>query len=206
MRVGLISGFALRVIFWLVLCLAGWYLLGGFFAAPVGWLAGHLMQAVFPGWVDGFQLNGTKIDLLTSLQLPPEQSMRPGLIALLTPETDYLIYGFGLPLMIALFLASGRRKVLPKILLALILLLPFPIFGVSFSWLKDVAIVAGPAVANQISFTPMERNVIALAYQFGVLILPTVAPIAIWLALDYESVAHLVRQAKNSGDRGPRTS
>ncbi len=202
MRTGLISGFVVQVIVWLVLCLIGWYALGAVFAAPVGWLAGNLMHGIYPGWVDGFEMHGTQIDLLTGLQLPSAQGAESGRVALLTPEADYLTYGFGLPLMIALFLASGRRKVLFKMLLAMALLLPFTVFSVFFSWLKDVAIVAGPAVAGQVNFGELGRNAIALAYQFGTLILPTLAPIAIWLALDYSVLARLVQKQGDIVSKG----
>ena len=125
------------------------------------------MHGIYPGWVDGFEIHGTRIDLLTSLQVPRQQGAESGLIALLTPEADYLTYGFGLPLMIALFLASGQRKVVLKVLLAVVLLLPFTVFSVLFSWLKDVAIVAGPAVAHQVNFGDMGQTVIALASSLG---------------------------------------
>lgn len=191
MRNSLIFAFALRVLFWLFLCLIGWYFLRAALTAPVGWLSGSLLHSIFPSWVDGYEIHGSRIDLFTNIQVP---SPRAGRVALLTPEADYLTFGYGLPLMVALFMASGIGRSLLKIPLAAVLLLPFTVFGVTFSWLKDVAIVAGPVAASQVHFGEIGRDVIALAYQFGVLILPTLAPIVIWLALDRATVLNMVRQ------------
>ncbi|MHB9021057.1 MAG: exosortase H-associated membrane protein [Halothiobacillus sp.] len=200
MKISLMSGFLLRAIFWLILCLLGWYVLGGFLTVPVGWLAGSLMHGLFPAWVDGFELHGTKIDLLTSLQLPAQPGMPPDQVALLTPEASYLTYGFGLPLMMALFLASMPRRTALKMAVAALALQPFQVFSIMFSWLKDVAIVAGPEVVSQTGFGEFGREAIALGYQFGTLILPTLAPVVLWLMLDRSLLARAGVAFPNKSD------
>jgi hypothetical protein len=191
MKPSFMSGFLLRAIFWLILWLFLWYGLGQLMAMPVGWLAGSVMHGVFPAWVDGFEFNGTRIDLLTRLQLPAPPGMPSGQVALLTPEAGYLTYGYGLPLLLALFLASMPREMPAKMAMAAVVLIPFQVFSIVFSWLKDVAIVAGPAVVDQTGFGDTAREAIALGYQFGTLILPTLVPVVLWLAFDRSIISQV---------------
>ena len=39
----------------------------------------------------------------------------------------------------------------------------------------------GPAISSQTGFSSFQREVIAFAYQFGTLILPTVIPAIVWV-------------------------
>jgi len=194
-NLSLLAGFLLRTILWLLLCLSLWYALAGLLAMPVGWLTGALAHLIFPSWAEGAELSGTHIDLMTSLQMPAQPGALPGQVALLTPEADYLTYGYGLPLLSALFLASMPHGMVTKMLLAALALLPFQIVSVLFAWLKEVAIGAGPAVAAQTGFGEQSREVIALGYQFGTLVLPTLAPVVLWLALDRKLISTLLVEA-----------
>ena len=40
---------------------------------------------------------------------------------------------------------------------------------------------AGPLVASQVGFSAPQREMIAFAYQFGTLIMPTVVPAVVWV-------------------------
>ena len=63
----------------------------------------------------------------------------------------------------------------------MLLLIPIQVWGISTSIIKTLAFDLGPEARAQLGFAPWGYNLIALAYQFGYLILPPVAPIAIWL-------------------------
>jgi len=54
-------------------------------------------------------------------------------------------------------------------------------FGVVADFLKNVAITSGPLVASQTGFSAAQRELIAFAYQFGTLIMPTVTPAIAWV-------------------------
>ena len=60
-------------------------------------------------------------------------------------------------------------------------LVPFVTWGVVAEFLKHLVFDTGQAVASQTGFGALQREVIAYAYQFGVLILPTVAPAVFWV-------------------------
>jgi hypothetical protein len=116
-------------------------------------------------------------------------------VGVLAPEVDYLTYGYSLPLLMALFLASWPHGMAGKMLLGALALLPFQAFSVIFAWLKQVAIQAGPALAAQVDFGDTGRNLIGLGYQFGSLVLPTLVPVVIWLLLDRKLISTLLVEA-----------
>lgn len=183
MRAGLLGGFLLQSIAWLLLCLALWYPIGGWLAAPIGGLAGLLMEAAFPAWVVDSEREGAVLDLVTSLQLPPPPGAPAGSMTLVA-EADYRAVGYGLPLLLALLLASRPRRMPAKMAAGILLLVPFQVWSVCFTWLKQAVILAGDGVAAQAGFGASGRELVALGYQFGYLVLPSLAPVAIWLALD----------------------
>jgi hypothetical protein len=195
MRLSLLTGFLLRTLFWLVLSLVAWYAAGAMLAWPVGWLAGLLAHLFFPSWAEGAEMHGTLADLITSLQLPAQAGAPAGQVPLLTPEADYLTYGYGLPLLIALFLSSRAYGLAGKMALGVVALLPFQAISILFAWLKEAVIVAGPAAAAQTGFSEAASEGVALGYQFGTLVLPTLVPIALWLALDRTLISTLLVEA-----------
>jgi len=195
MNISLLAGFLIKTILWLLACLAVWYPLGSILAMPVGWLSSALAQLLFPGWAEGVHQTGTTLALLTSLQVPPPPGVTVTGTALLTLETEFLSYGYGLPLLAALLLASWPRGMAWKMAVGTVALMPFQAVSVLFAWLKQVAIQAGPAVAAQADFSETSRNLIGLGYQFGSLVLPTLVPVVLWLILDRKLVSTLVLEA-----------
>ena len=92
-----------------------------------------------------------------------------------------LLYAFGLPLFAALTLAARQRHWWRTLLLGYLAMLPFIVWGVLADFLKNVAITASPLVTSQTGFSPLQREIIAFAYQFGSLILPAVVPAVAWV-------------------------
>ena len=103
-----------------------------------------------------------------------------------------MLYSYGLPLFAALLLESGETGRWRKLLLGTLVLVPFQAWGICFDLLKQVAITAGPGVAAETGYSSWQRENIALGYQMGTLMLPTVAPIALWLALNRKLIPMLM--------------
>ena len=183
-----IALFFLRTIGWLVPCLALWFALGHWMAVAPAWMAGAAAHMVFPFWVTGTELNGTQHTLLTSLA-----SRGPnGQLGDLAPEVNVLTYAYGTPLLAALLLAVRSRGLWWKIPLGALALVPFQAWGVLFAWLTQVVIVSGGMIRGQLRFDAWETNFIAAGYQFGFLLMPTLAPILVWLLLDHRLVAEVM--------------
>ena len=82
--------------------------------------------------------------------------------------------------------------------------MPFIAWGVLADFLKNVAITSGPLVASQTGFVAWQREVIAFAYQFGSLMLPTVVPAIAWVALHRGFLERLRGRALKSPRRPAR--
>jgi hypothetical protein len=82
---------------------------------------------------------------------------------------------------VALFVAARARGLWWKQPLCAAALLPFQAWGVCFSWLLQVGVQAGEYTRAKTYFSVWDQNLIALGYQFGFLLLPTLAPLLLWL-------------------------
>lgn len=184
----LIAGFFARTIAWLVPCLAIWFLLRTWMAVPPASLAGWAAHAIFPFWVTGSELHGTQHTLITTLAARGAD----GRIGDLAPEVNVLTYAYGTPLLAALLLAVRARGLWWKIPLGALALVPFQAWGVLFAWLLQIVVVSGAAIHEQLRFDAWQRNFIAAGYQFGFLLMPTLAPILLWLLLDHRLVAEVM--------------
>ncbi|MBN9430342.1 MAG: hypothetical protein J0H09_27945 [Burkholderiales bacterium] len=191
MRLSLLGGFLLRAIGWLLVCTPIWYAVSRFAAMPVTWLCMLASDTVMPGWTRGVEQEGTTLTLLTSLRVMGLPGTPPGSVAVLSPAADFLIYGYGLPLLCALLLAARARYPFRKMLIGAVALLPFQAWGMCFTWLKEIALTYGP----QAGFSPLSQALVAWSYQFGVLVLPTLAPVALWIALDRRFLSTMVIEA-----------
>ncbi len=197
--------FFLKAALWLPLCLALWYWKAEWFNGPAAIVSGWIMRGLFPGWVQAVEWSQRTISLVTTLRVPMVPGVNEGKVAVMVAEANPLLYTYGLPLFAALLLASGEAKRWRKLVLGALVLIPFQAWGICFDLLKQVAITAGPAVAAQTGFSPWQRESIALGYQLGTLILPTVAPVVLWLALNRQFIPALglERALQGKGDFAP---
>lgn len=169
-----LGGFALRIFLWLPPCLAAWYFTAPYHTVLVGALARQLANLFRSGLVSALEYSRIDLVFVTSLEVHPE----PGLTALLLPEVNPLLYTYGLAFFLALMLASRARGW--NILLGIVVLLPFQSWGVAFDFLAQVAVKLGPDVAEQAGLLGWRRETIALFYQIGSLIFPSLIPVVLW--------------------------
>ena len=175
---GSVPRFVIKVVAWLPVTFAIWYFTAPALLWPVKLLLAGACRAGFADLVRGVELAGSVFTFATSLN--PGTAAATGFVSL---EVDGLQYSYGLPLFAALVLAAREPRWPRKLAVGYALLLPVMAWGVLADFLKNVAITAGPLVASQTGFSAAEREVIAFAYQFGTLILPTVAPAVAWVLM-----------------------
>ena len=173
--------FVLRVVAWLPLTFAVWYLAAPLLAWPVALLAELFTRSTFD-WVKSVEQMGPLITFVTSLK-PAEGANPAGVKAVVSVESNVLLFSFGLPMLAALILAAREPHRVRMLLIGFVVLLPFQTFSVVADFLKNVAILAPPAVSSQTGINAFQREVIAFCYQFGTLILPTVAPAIVWVLM-----------------------
>ena len=175
--------FFLRTFLWLPPCFAAWYFSAPYHAAVAGRLARLLVDLIKPGVVSALEQPAIDLVFVTTLEVRPS----PAQTALLLPEVNPLLYTYGLALFLALMLAA--RAGVWKILLGVALLMPFQSWGIAFDFLAQVSLRLGPDVAAQVGLSGWRREAIALGYQVGTLILPSLVPVVLWAAL---SRSHLI--------------
>ena len=168
--------FVLLTLAWLPLTFVVWYFAAPILLYPALALAEVVLRVGFGDLVRAVGAEGGHAVVLTSLR--PGQAQAGGTISV---DVNMLLYAFGMPMYAALVLAAHEPRWPRILLLGLAAMLPFVAWGVVADFLKNVAITAGPAVASQTAFVPAQREMIAFAFQFGSLILPTVVPAALWV-------------------------
>ncbi|MBS4098279.1 MAG: hypothetical protein KGZ83_15760 [Sulfuricella sp.] len=184
MRSNPLYGFLLRAALWLPPCFAVWFLAAEFLTWPANWLAGEILHHLFPGFVNATDIGKGMLNVSTTLLPPGETVVARNQWIGMDFEVNSLIPGYGLPLFVALSLATAGARGIGKILLGALLLLPPQVWGICFVFLQNVAITGGPYIAAQVGFSGLQREAVALGYQFGSLIFPSLAPVVIWLAMN----------------------
>ena len=174
---GALAGFIVRVFAWLPVAFVAWYFAGPVLTWPIAVIVELVARAEFADLVRGIEQTRTTLVFATSL--------KPGVTtaqaAQITVDVDMLLYSFGLPLYAALVLAAREPGRPRRLLVGYAVLVPFAAWGVLADFLKSVAIASGPAIASQTGFVAWQREVIAFAYQFGSLVLPTAVPAVVWV-------------------------
>ena len=80
---------------------------------------------------------------------------------------------------------------------------PLVSWGLVAEFLKRVVFDTAPAVAAQTGFGSVQREAIAFAYQFGSLILPTVAPAVFWILTHRAFLERFTRGDGGAATRSP---
>lgn len=182
MASGSLARFVLLVFAWLACTLFIWWFASALLAWPVGLLADLVSRVALPDLVRAVEQHGDSITFVTSLR-GANATVAAATSGLVSDDIDVRHFAFGLPLLAALILAARTPHRVRNLLLGYAILLPFQTWGVVAEFLEDVAVGLGPGVASQTGFSPWQREAIAFAYQFGVLILPTVVPAVVWVLM-----------------------
>jgi len=182
MQINPLTAFIIKVFLCLPLCYWGWY----YFADLTTWIvisvAEPLLQSLFPELIIGIEQAGYLVEVIAEVTVPA-QNLPRGMVAELPIPVNPLIYSYGLPLGLALTLASPFSffRTLGAIFISLLLFLLIQVWGISFESTKVLFLQTPPELIGNMILPSWQRDCIALGYQFGVLILPVVTPIVIWV-------------------------
>jgi len=184
-----VAKFALHVGLWLPACFAAWYFGARYLAPIIGDAAVALVGLARPGLVAALERQDLLLVFVTSIEVHPQ----PGQTGVLLVEVNPLLYTAGLPLFLALMLASRARWW--TLLVGALLLLPFQAWGVAFDFLAQVGVKAGPEVSARAGLLGWRAEAVALSYQLGSLVFPALVPAALWMAFNRPLLASLVQRA-----------
>ena len=197
-----LSRFVLRVILWLPLCFAAWYFSSILWTLPVAQGSSLISAWLFPDLVEGLYQRGNLLQVVSAVAVPmPEQG--PGAVGELVFTINPLSYGYSIPLYTALVLASPAEDATRALrwLLGTLLLFAFQLFGVLTNVLKILLLDLQAETAAVLSMPGWSHELLVIAYQFGYLILPPVAPIVLWVGQFQTQLLDLTATPQTSARR-----
>lgn len=176
-----VFGLALRALAWLPITLAAWY----FASAALAWVPARIAAPALG--LAGVEVRSVALaDGVATFEARIVPPYRPGIAEVesldVGVEVKTRTFTFGIALFLALSLALGRPWNPRAVALGVAVLVALPAWSIAFDALRQLASVAalGPALA----WPPALREAIALGYQAGSLLLPTLGPVAAWIALN----------------------
>ncbi|MCB1769294.1 MAG: hypothetical protein KDJ31_06275 [Candidatus Competibacteraceae bacterium] len=197
-----IDRFLLRVLLWLAPAFAIWYALAPLLLTPVAGWTHVTLSHFFSQAIAAVEQQGTAVDIVTRFVVaaPAAGAASPDAQGQLVFAINALKYAYGLPVLLALTLAAPTAigEKLYRAVMGGVLLLPVPVWGISCEALKVLVFQMDPAIAEQMGTTPLTRELLALAYQLGYLILPAVTPILIWAAFHRDFLGKLLPQMRRA--------
>ena len=178
-----VTALTLRVFAWLPICFGVWYFSSILFVQPMAWVLDGVMVLMFPDVIANIYASGT--ELFARTHVPAEgQGLTGRLAGAIFISVNPLKYGYSIPLYTALVMASPEGEAWSKLsawILGIFILAVAQVFGVGTDILHTLASVVGEAARDLLGFSLIGYEGLALAYQFGYLILPSVTPIVLWL-------------------------
>lgn len=176
-----ITRFAIRTFLWLPFCFAAWYFSSILLSLPLAELLDRLMTALFSGAVTGVRHEGNGV--LIAAQALASQPMTGAVeVAPLSFRVNPLKYGYSIPLYTALVLATPGTELekWSRWIIGIAILFLAQSYGVAAESIKILTFDTAVDVRTQLGFSAFGIEGVTLAYQFGFLILPSVAPVLIW--------------------------
>ena len=162
---------------------------------PVAVISHMVLERVTPMWVRTVRIAPGRIEVDTTVEVPVEQA--GGRRAEVTLDADPGRYAYGLPIFLALLVAArvsakagGRLR---RAVMGYLLLLPAQAASLVMFLLMQLALTARMDMAA-LRVVGWELDVIVYGYQLGVLVLPTLMPVLVWLWLDRQFFSTVIVQ------------
>jgi hypothetical protein len=171
---------------WMIFGFMLWYYLSAFHGTPVRVLASEILSRILGSDFQGIIPNPDKhylFQVQTHIPFQFPDGSREALGFIINP----LIYGFGLPLLFGLVMASGvslLRKI-GVLLIGYVCVMLVQVWGVVWESLKMLAFSFGADAHQVVVNTGISDELIALCYQLGVLIFPSLVPIIVWVLANW---------------------
>lgn len=174
---------------WMLFGFMLWYYLSAFHGIPVRLLASEILSRILGSEFLGIVPNPDhhylfQVETKIPFQFPDGSLEALGFIV------NPLVYGFGLPLLFGLVMASGvsfLRKV-ATLLIGYLCVMLIQVWGVVWQSLKMLAFNFGPDAHQVVIDAGVSDELIALCYQLGVLIFPPLVPVVLWVLANWELI------------------
>ena len=200
-----IWGFFFAALAWFLVLTVVWMQVSAWTSYPAAGLAHIALGNGAKQWVRTVHKEPGRIEVDTRVIVPAATQKDGKGVAELIAEVEPARYAYGLPLFLALLFAARGRHMAGKALAGYVILWVPQAFSIVFSILKQIIVAGGSPAALGIAAWQMEG--IALGYQFGSLLLPTLAPVLLWLWFDHAFFSSIIvegwlEQQMRRGDGG----
>ncbi|MFD2300077.1 exosortase H-associated membrane protein [Paracidovorax citrulli] len=188
-RAASLKAFVIGLFIGVVLLTLAWTRVSPWTSYPVGLVAGAALERTASGWVREARLAPGRLEVDTSVAIAtPQTGNQPVEITL---ESDPGRYAYGLPIFLALLLAARGPGRTVRALAGYALLLPLQAFSLCMQLLMQLLLTAQFDVRT-LRVAQWQMEALVYGYQLGSLVVPTLAPIVIWLWLDRAFVNEVV--------------
>ena len=186
-------------VLWMVFGFMLWYYLSAFHGVPVRILSSEILSALLGSDFQSIIPNPDRrylFQVQTNIPFQFPDGSREALGFIVNP----LIFGYGLPLLFGLVMASGVSKLrkLSILLGGYVGVMLVQVWGVVWQSLKMLSFNFGAAASQVVTDAGIPADLIALCYQLGVLILPPLAPIILWVLANWALIEQFTGWQKNT--------
>ena len=174
---------------WMLFGFMLWYYLSAFHGIPIRLVASEILSGILGDHFYNIIPNPDRhylFQVQTRIPFTFPDGSQEALGFIVNP----LVYGYGLPLLFGLVMASSARllRKLLTLLIGYLAVMLVQVWGVVWQSLKTLSFNFGPEVHQVIVDAGVSDNAIALAYQMGVLIFPPLIPVIVWVLASWNEV------------------
>jgi hypothetical protein len=174
---------------WMLFGFMLWYYLSAFHVVPVRFAVSQLLGLVLDDHFYNVIANPDR-HYLFQVQTHIPHTFPDGTQEALGFIVNPLVFGYGLPLLFGLVMASSARlaRKLVTILVGYTAIALVQVWGVFWQSMKLLFFNFGAETQQIVTDTGISATAIALAYQLGVLIFPALTPVVIWVLASWKEV------------------
>ncbi len=156
-----------------------WYAAGALFAAPSAWVASQLLPLLWPSIIIETGFDQTVFFVITDFGILDNTIVAAEQVGSeIVVEANTRLLSYSVPFYAALIWGAKLEDSFERFARGLLVLWFFMLLGLLSMIAKDLMLVIGEPYLRQTALPP---SAIALCYQFSVLLMPSLVPVALWL-------------------------
>lgn len=182
-----VKGFLLKILIWLPITFVLWYFLTPAIVYIVSLLTKTILTLVAGHAVANVEQHENVMHIVTNFAKDATNTGR------LTFVVDVMKYAYGLALFPAMVLATPKpwKEKFQDFYIGVLIIFLIILWGVSFDAMLTLVFKLGGGIGEAMGTTPFTRELIALGYQLGYLILPAITPVILWFTMNQDQVVQL---------------
>lgn len=193
-----IRQFFLLAMLWLPLGFAAWFYLAGLMSFPVSGLSRWILVGGIPTLFESLTQIDYHFEIKSAIPASSELlQLANRTVGNYAFDVQPMIYGYGLPVMFGLVMSTpmaARRRAI-QLLVGFCAVVLVQTWGVCFESLKTAMFSMGPVAGAKIVEAGFNPTVVAFCYQMGYLVLPSLTPVILWVAMNQEFFSVLTLKA-----------